>query len=349
MNTIMSGKLGRFLGAMDLAIDLGSTNTLIFKKGVGIVIDEPSVIAFQHTGHGRRRVTAVGAQVRPLLKRHSEEITVVRPVQHGAIADFKAAQEMLLSFFGRIRRAWLPGSLRVIANVPVQATEPEKDAAKALIKAAGASEVYLIEEARALALGAGLDISDEKSTMVIDIGGHITEMAVIVEGRVTCSCSIRIGSEDLDRAVAEHLRNAHGLLIADDLAEMVKIHIGEAHPGTERRSIAVEGTNLLTGRPRTAEITSHEICTAMSGPLNAIAGTIRVFLGALAPGQYVDILDRGIMLAGGGALLRNFDDLIARETRMRVLKARDPLACLVLGSGDALDYLDQYRRMGDTR
>jgi rod shape-determining protein MreB len=330
---------------LDLAIDLGSTNTLIYRKGSGIVIDEPTVIAFQNTADGQRQIIGVGTRAKELLGRHSDDITVVKPVMHGAVADFTAAREMLSSFIARVKQTWFPPSLRVVANVPAKATDGEKIAVRKLIRSAGAREVYLIEEPRALAIGAGLDISGENGTMVVDVGGGITEMAVLVGGKVAAARSIRIGGEHLDQAIAEYLLSMRNLHIDNSMAEIIKIHIGEAYPGKENKSIKVEGLDIGTERTGLIDVTSHEISRVLSKPLGDIITTIKDFLATLSPQHYVDVLDRGIHLAGGGALLLNLDSLFERELSIPLIKARDPLACVVRGSGDALDYLKEIRQL----
>jgi len=340
MHRLFNSWADRF--SRDLAVDLGSTNTLIYWKGNGIVVDEPSVIAFQNDNQGQRQVIGVGASVRRLRGRHAEDISVIKPVKYGAIADFTAAHEMLHCFLSRIRRKWLPTSLRVIAHVPAKATDNEKDAVEAVIKSAGVREVYLIEEPRALALGAGLDISEDKGLMVIDIGGGITEMAVIVGGQVVCARSIRVGGEDMDKAIAGHILANHNLQVEDHIAEMIKVHIGEAHPDREKRSIEVKGSHGATGEPACVAVHSHEICDALALPVSTIVTAVKDFLKTLPPELYVDILDRGILLAGGGAMLRNMGQLLEREILMPVIISPDPLACMVRGSGDALEYLKMF-------
>jgi rod shape-determining protein MreB len=327
----------------ELAVDLGSTNTLIYLKGNGVVVNEPSVIAFQEDSQGQRQIIGVGAHVRKLQGRHAEDITVIKPVKHGVIADFTAAREMLRCYLSRIKRKWLPTPLRVVAHVPVRATDDEKNAVQAVIKSAGAREVYVIEEPRALALGAGLDIAEEKGLMVIDIGGGITEMAVIVGGQVVSARSVRTGGDDLDKAIADYILTKHNLQVEDHMAEMIKVHIGEAHPDRERRSIEVKGLHCVTGEHVTIEVNSHEICDALSLPIGTIIAAVKGFLEKLPPELYVNILDRGILLAGGGAMLRNLNRLLEREVMMPVIMSPDPLACTVHGSSDALDYLKWFR------
>jgi rod shape-determining protein MreB and related proteins len=323
----------------DIAIDLGSTNTLIYLKGNGVVVNEPSVIAFQKDSRGQRQVIGVGAGVRKLHGRHSKDIAVIKPIKYGAIADFTAAREMLRCYLSLIRRKVLPTALRVIAPVPARATEHEKDVVQAVIKSAGAREVYLIEESRALALGAGLDIADEKGLMVIDIGGGITEMAVLVNGRVVCAQSALIGGEDMDKAIAGHLMARHNLRVDDHTAEMIKVHIGKAYPDTDKRSIEVKGMNCSANEPACVEVNSHEVSDALSRPINTVITIVKNFLKTLPPELYVNVLDRGILLAGGGAMLRNMDRLLEREILMPVVMSPDPLSGTVRGSGDALDYL----------
>jgi rod shape-determining protein MreB len=327
----------------DIAVDLGSTNTLIYLKGNGVVVNEPSVIAFQKGTHGQRQVIGVGAGVRKLRGQHSKDITVIKPIKYGVVADFTAAREMLHYYLLQIRRKVLPTSLRVIASVPTRASERDKDTVQAVIRSAGAREVYLIEEPRALALGAGLDIAEEKGRMVIDIGGGITELAVIVNGQVVCSRSTRIGGEDMDRAIAAHILAHHELRVDAHTAEMIKVHIGDVYPGVEKRSIEVKGTHQGSNKPAFIDVNTQEVSDALSQPIKTIITAVKDFLNTLSPELYVNVLDRGILLAGGGAMLRNMDRLLEREVQMPVVTSPDPLSCAVRGSGDVLDYLKTFR------
>lgn len=329
----------------DLAIDLGSTNTLIYAKGSGIVLNEPSLIAFERNPKGREQAIRIGAGARELLGQHGHGVTVVSPVKHGTVADFNAALEMLTGYLKRIKRKWFPARFRVVANVPAAATDKERESFQNLIRLAGAREVYLIEEPRALAIGAGLDISEEKGNMVVDIGGAITEMAVFVGGEVVSTRSVRIGGEQMDRAIADYMQAKHGVGMDIHTAENIKISIGEACLSREEKTIRVKARKAPGSRPRHMKVSSHDVCEALSAPLNALVTSMRDFLQALSPALYVDVLDRGIVLAGGGAMLRGLDRLLEREIAIRFVRARDPLACPVLGCGDALDYLNQYRGM----
>ncbi len=327
----------------DLAIDLGTTNTLIYRKGKGVVLDEPSIIAFHADSRGKQRMLRTGAEAKELAAKQPDDFSFVQPVKYGAVADTASACAMLTSFLLRIKRTWFPASIRVIANVPAEATDEEKKSVQNVIRAAGAREVYLLEEPRALAMGAGLDISEDKGNMVLDIGGGITEMAVIVGGKVMNTRSIRIGGQHMDQAIVDYVRKKHNLIVSLHTAEMLKIGVGEAYPGLEERLLLAEGLDIATGIPRFVEISSNDIREALSEPLLIITDTINKFLQSLPGGLYVDILDRGITLAGGGTLLRGIDRLLEQKILMPILKSRDPLACLVLGTGDALEYLKEYR------
>jgi rod shape-determining protein MreB len=328
----------------DLAIDLGSTNTLIYRKGKGIILDEPSVIAVKRANPHGTEVVHVGSAAQELLAQASDGIKLVRPVRYGMVTDSIAASAMMNGFLDRIRRKWLPTALRVMANVPAEATAEERNTVRRVIRSAGAREVYLLEEPRALALGAGLDISEEKGVMVLDIGGGITEMAVIVNGKVTCTRSLRTGGQHMDLAIEEYLKKRYRLLVSPQTAELIKIQAGEAYPGAGGKRIMAEGTDLTTGMRRFVEVSPDDIRDALSKPLTAIISAVNEFLKSLPGELYVDILDRGIMLAGGGTLLSGIDRLLEREVLMPIVKSKDPLACLVLGTGDALECLEAYRQ-----
>lgn len=327
----------------DLAIDLGSTNTLIYRSGRGIVIDEPSMVAFRRRGRDCYDVVGVGKEAKELIGRRFEDVMVVKPVQHGVIVDFNAAGAMLRRYLERAARSWHAASLRVIATVPAQATTAERDAVRSLILSVGSKEVHLMERPRAAALGAGVDISENHGTMVVDIGGGLTEMSVIVEGDVVSARTIHIGGEYMDRVITEHIQAQYNLVIDGDTAERLKIQMGRAHSYMNGDCVTVEGINSQTAREDSAKVAVHEICDVISEPVGIIVKTIKNFVTSLTPELHVDIIDRGITLAGGGALLPCVNQLLTQELCMPVVVARNPLTCVVLGTGDALNYLSMSR------
>ncbi|HSA78825.1 MAG TPA: rod shape-determining protein [Nitrospirota bacterium] len=344
MNKLFSHLLNML--SCDLAIDLGSTNTLIYRSRKGIVINEPSMVAFRRRGSDCHDVVGVGNEAKELIGRHFEDVMVVKPVRHGIIADFNAAGAMLRRYLERAARSWHPASLRVIATVPAQITTADRDVVRNLILSAGAKEVYLMEGPQAAALGAGVDISENHGTMVVDIGGGLTEMSVIVEGDVVSARTIRIGGEYVDRVITEHIQAQYNLVIDGDTAERLKIQMGRAHPCMDGECVTVEGINILTAREDSAQVASHEICEVISEPVNIIVKTIKNFVANLTPEIHVDVIDRGITLAGGGALLPCVDQLLVQELCLPVVVARNPLTCVVLGTGDALNYLPLSRPDG---
>lgn len=323
----------------DLAVDLGSTNTLIFEKGSGIVVNEPSLVAVQRTDRGRERVLA-GRDVKELLGRHSGGLTVQKPVRYGAVADFPAARAMLLRYLAPVRPAWFRAPLRVIATVPSTASDRQKAAIRRLIESTGAVQVSLMEEPRALAIGAGLDFTEDTAAMVVDIGGGITEMAVLAEGHVVRAYSLPLGGEHMDQAIARHIRMRYDLRIDEQAAERIKLGIGDVYAPQQRATISVEGFRTADQRPGAAQVPGGEICDVLTRKVRLIIGAIRTFLQSLSPRQYVDVLDRGIALAGGCSLLPNLDRRLENELQFPFRRVSDPLACLALGSGDALRYLD---------
>lgn len=330
----------------DLAIDLGSSNTLIYRKGCGIMVNEPTIVARERATCGPGTIIGAGTQAKELSVRHRNDVVILKPVQYGAVADLPAAREMLVRYLDEAGSARFWRGPRVIANVPARASRLEKDLIRQLILSAGAREVYLIEEPRALALGAGLDLSEERHHMVVDIGGGITEMAVMAAGKVIRAAALRTGGEHMDHAIAEHVKKRHRLRIYAHEAEQIKMQIGDACPGAAEKSISRAGHHHAADIPGSVQVTAQEIREALSGTLRTIISSIKSFLQSLSPQQSVDIIDRGIILAGGGALLCNMDRLLERELLYPFIRVQDPLTCLVRGSGDALQYLDHYRTCG---
>lgn len=327
----------------DLAIDLGTANTLVYAKGKGIIASEPSVVAVQKDSRGIRRVIAVGHEAKEMLGRTPGSIEAIRPMKDGVIADFEVTEAMLRYF---IRKAHNRKSLirpRIIVCIPSGVTEVEKRAVRESAESAGGREVFLIEEPMAAAIGSGLPIMEATGNMIVDIGGGTTEVAVISLGGIVFAKSIRIAGDKMDDAIVHYLKRKYNMLIGERTAEQIKIQIGTAYPETETKTMAVKGRDLIAGIPRTFEINSEEVREAILEPVNAIVEAVKITLERTPPEVASDIVERGIVLSGGGALLRNLDTLIKEETGLPVVIAEDPLASVVLGSGAALDHLDKYK------
>jgi rod shape-determining protein MreB len=329
----------------DLAIDLGTANTLVYLKGKGIVVSEPSVVAVQKNSMGQRKVLAVGMEAKKMLGRTPGSIIAIRPMKDGVIADFDITEEMLRYFIQKVHNRKNLVRPRIVICVPSGITQVEKRAVKESAESAGAREVYLIEEPMAAAIGAGLPITEASGNMIVDIGGGTTEVAVISLAGIVYAKSVRVGGDKLDEAIVQHLKRKYNLLIGERTAEQVKIEIGSAHPDTEIRRMEVKGRDLVSGIPKTLEIDSNEIREALSETVNAIVEAVRIALERTPPELAADIVDKGIVLAGGGALLRNLDVLLREETGLPVVIAEDPLSCVVLGSGKVLDELDLLKRV----
>ncbi len=329
----------------DLAIDLGTANTLVYLKSKGIVVSEPSVVAVQKDHMGQRKVLAVGMEAKKMLGRTPGSIIAIRPMKDGVIADFDITEEMLRYFIQKVHNRKTLVRPRIVICVPSGITQVEKRAVKESAESAGAREVYLIEEPMAAAIGAGLPITEASGNMIVDIGGGTTEVAVISLAGVVYAKSVRVGGDKLDEAIVQHLKRKYNMLIGERTAEQIKIEIGSAHPGDELRTMAVKGRDLVSGIPKTLEIDSNEIREALSETVNAIVEAVRIALERTPPELAADIVDKGIVLAGGGAYLRNLDVLLAEETGLPVVIAEDPLSCVVLGSGKVLDELDLLKRV----
>ena len=328
----------------DLAIDLGTANTLIYSKGLGVVCNEPSVVAVQNDANtGKRKVVAVGAEAKMMLGRTPESISAIRPMKDGVIADFEITEEMLRYF---IRKAHHRKALlrpRIIICVPHGITEVEKRAVKESAESAGAREVYLIEEPMAAAIGAGLPITEPCGSMILDIGGGTTEIAVISLKGIVYSRSVRVGGDKMDEAIANYVKRRYNMLIGERTAEQIKIAVGSAIPTGENLVIEVKGRDLVHGVPRAVVVTEDEIRDALLEPINQIVDVVKMALEKTPPELSSDIVDRGIAMAGGGSLLRNLDRLISEETGLPVTLVEDPLAAVVIGSGMVLDQLDQLK------
>src|SRR5215207_6858158 len=330
----------------DLAIDLGTANTLIYVKGQGIVCNESSVVAVQKDARGGRRVLAVGLEAKKMLGRTPGNIVAIRPLKDGVIADFEITEAMLKYFIQKVhnhrRRLVRP---RVVICVPNGITEVEKRAVKESAESAGAREVYLIEEPMAAAIGAGLPITEPVGNMIIDIGGGTTEVAVISLAGVVFSRSIRVGGDKMDEAISQYIKRKYNLLIGERTAELIKITIGSAYPGEEVQTMEIKGRDLVAGVPKTVVITDEEIRDSLLEPINQIVEAVRLSLERTPPELASDIVDRGIVLAGGGALLRNLDILLREETGLPVMMADDPLTAVVMGAGKALDEISLLREV----
>jgi rod shape-determining protein MreB len=329
----------------DLAIDLGTANTLVYLKGKGVVISEPSVVAVQKDAVGHKRVLAVGTEAKNMLGRTPGNIVAIRPMKDGVIADFDITEEMLRYFIRKIHDRKALVRPRIVICVPSGITQVEKRAVKESAESAGAREVYLIEEPMAAAIGAGLPITEASGNMIVDIGGGTTEVAVISLAGIVYAKSVRVGGDKMDESIVQYVKRKYNLLIGDRTAETIKIEIGEAYPGDQKRYFEVKGRDLVSGIPKTQEINSDEMREALNEPINAIVEAVRNALERTPPELASDIVDKGIVLAGGGALLKNLDILLREETGLPVVIAEDPLSCVVLGSGKVLDELELLRQV----
>ncbi|MFI5347457.1 MAG: rod shape-determining protein [Elusimicrobiota bacterium] len=321
----------------DMGIDLGTANTLVYVKGQGIVLREPSVVAIDRE---TRRVLAIGAEAKRMLGRTPASIVAVRPLKNGVIADFEVTQEMIKYFIRKVhnRRSLLHP--RVVIGIPSGITEVERRAVQESAEQAGARQVYLIEEPMAAAIGADLPISEPHGNFIVDIGGGTTEAAVISLGGLVVSKSLDIAGDEMDEAVMMHFRRKYNLLIGETTAEEVKIQIGSVFPLKEEKTMEVKGRDQATGLPKTVLITSEEVRQALMEPVQLILDVIKNTLEETPAELAADLVDRGIMLAGGGSLLRGLPDLIRQETELPVHRAADPLSCVALGTGKFLEELD---------
>ncbi len=329
----------------DLAIDLGTANTLVYVKGRGIVSSEPSVVAVQKDSRGMKRVLAVGKEAKRMLGRTPGSIMAIRPMKDGVIADFEVTEAMLRHFITRVHNRKTLVRSRVIIGVPSGITQVERRAIRESAESAGAREVYLIEEPMASAIGAGLPITEPSGNMIVDIGGGTTEVAVISLSGIVYSKSVRIGGDKMDEAISQYIKRKYNLLVGERTAELIKIQIGTAYPEEELKSMEVKGRDLVAGIPKTLEINSEEIREALAEPLNAIVEAVRIALERTPPELAADIVDKGIVLAGGGALLRNLDVLLREETKLPITIAEDPLSAVVLGAGRALDEINLLKEV----
>ena len=323
----------------DIAIDLGTANTLIYIKGKGIVLDEPSVVAVQVDSAGRKETLAVGTEAKKMLGRTPGSIQAIRPMKDGVIADFVVTGKMLKAFIRKVNNSKWAAAPRIVICVPCGATPVERKAIGDSAQEAGASAVYLIEEPMAAAIGAGLPIEEPTGSMVVDIGGGTTEVGVISLNGVVYSHSIRVGGDTFDEAIIQYIRRNYGMLIGESSAEEIKKRIGSAFPSTEVSEMEVKGRNLAEGIPRSFSITSNEVLEALADPLSQIVQAVRSALEQTPPELGADIAERGLVLTGGGALLKGLDRLLAEETGLPVLIAEDALTCVARGSGKALEMI----------
>ena len=328
----------------DLAIDLGTANTLIYVRGKGIVLDEPSVVSILQEGgsSAKKHILAVGLEAKKMLGRTPGSISAIRPMKDGVIADFTITEQMLKQFIRKVSPSKLfSPSPRIVICVPCGSTQVERRAIKESALGAGARKVALIEEPMAAAMGAGLPVEDPTGSMVVDIGGGTTEVGVISLGGIVYASSVRVGGDKFDESIINYIRRNYGMLIGETTAEEIKKRIGSAFPGAEVREMEVKGRNLAEGIPRSFTISSNEILEALTEPLNQIVSAVKQALEQTPPELGADIAEKGMVLTGGGALLRDLDRLLMEETGLPVIVADDPLTCVVRGSGMALEKMDQ--------
>jgi len=344
MNLFLDGILGIF--SNDLAIDLGTANTLVYVKGKGIVLSEPSVVAVSTGNRSKNRVLAVGLEAKNMLGKTPGNILAIRPMRDGVIADFEVTEAMLRHFIQKVHNRRTFVRPRIIVAVPSGITQVEKRAVRESAESAGAREVFLIEEPMAAAIGAGLPIAEPTCNMVVDIGGGTTEVAVISLKGIVYSRSVRVAGDKMDAAVIQYIKRKYNLLIGERTAEVIKTTIGNAYPDPQNlETIEVKGRDLASGIPKILTIDSEEIRIAISEQIDAIVETVKIALEQTPPELSADIVDRGIILTGGGALLKNLDRLIREETSLPITVTEDPLSTVALGSGKALDNLEFLREV----
>jgi rod shape-determining protein MreB len=328
----------------DLSIDLGTANTLIYVRGKGIVLNEPSVVAIrEEPGRAGKKIAAVGQEAKNMLGRTPGHITAIRPMKDGVIADFTVTEKMLQYFIEKVHgnRLMRP-SPRVLICVPYGSTQVERRAIQESAEGAGARWVRLIDEPMAAAVGAGLPVHEARGSMVLDIGGGTSEVAVISLNGIVYASSVRIGGDRFDDAIINYVRRNYGILIGESTAEKIKIEIGSAYPGQQVNEISVKGRNLSEGVPRSFTLNSNEILEALQEPLAGIVGAVKVALEQTPPELGADVAERGIVLTGGGALLRDIDKLLMEETGLPVVVSEDPLTCVARGGGRMLELIDEH-------
>jgi rod shape-determining protein MreB len=327
----------------DMAIDLGTANTLVYVKSEGIVLNEPSIVAIHQADN---TVLAVGKEAKAMLGRTPGNIVAIRPLKDGVIADFDVTEKMLGYFIRRVHKRRALVRPRIVIGVPSGITQVEKRAVRDSAMQAGAREVYLIEEPMAAAIGAGMPITEPGGNMVVDIGGGTTEVAVISLSGIVYSRSVRIAGDEMDEAIVQYIRKNYNLLVGERRAEEIKIRLGSAYPmGGERRTMEVKGRDLIDGIPKTIVIGDDEIREALREPIMTIVDAVRTALERTPPELAADIVDKGIVLTGGGALLKGLDLLLRQETNLPITVAEDPLSCVALGTGKVLDELDLLKKV----
>jgi rod shape-determining protein MreB and related proteins len=332
--------LGMF--SSDMGIDLGTASTLVFVKGRGIVLNEPSVVAIQK---GTNRVLAVGEEAKNMLGRTPGSIVAIRPLKDGVIADFEITESMLRYFIRKVHNRKALIRPRIVVAIPSGITEVEKRAVKDSAEHAGAREVYLIEEPMAAAIGVGLPVQEAAGNMIVDIGGGTSEVAIISLAGIVFSRSVRVGGDELDEAIIQYLKRTYNLLIGPRMAEMIKINIGSTYPLEEELTMEVKGRDLVAGLPKTMTVNSEEIRDAMAEPISTVIEAVRISLERCPPELSADLVDRGMVLAGGGAMLRGLDKLLSEETGLPVNIADEPIESVVLGTGKVLQELRFLKRI----
>ncbi|MFO7606345.1 MAG: rod shape-determining protein [Desulfurivibrionaceae bacterium] len=328
----------------DLAIDLGTANTLVFAKGKGIVLREPSVVAVRQDGRGNK-VLAVGKEAKKMLGRTPGNILAIRPIRDGVIADFEVTEAMLRYFINKVHNRRTLVHPRIIISVPSGITQVERRAVRESAESAGAREVYLIDEPMAAAIGAGLPITEPTANMVVDIGGGTTELAVISLAGIVYSSSVRVAGDKMDEAILHYIKRKHNMAIGEHTAEQIKIIVGDVMPETPYTTMEIKGRDLISGVPKTLTIDSGEIKAAISEQIDAIVEAVKMALEITPPELSADIVDRGIVLTGGGALLKNLDKRLREETGLPIIVADDPLSSVVMGSGKALENINELKEV----
>ncbi len=329
----------------DLAIDLGTANTLVYVRGRGIVLNEPSMVAVRKGDRGRNKILAVGREAKTMLGRTPEDIVATRPMKDGVIADFDITETMLRYFIRRVHNRRSLVRPRIVISVPSGITQVEKRAVRESAESAGAREVFLIKEPMAAAIGADLPISEPTSNIVVDIGAGTTEVAVISLAGTVYSRSVRVAGDKMDESILQHIKRKYNLLIGLQTAELIKVNVGNAYPTEEPECIEVKGRDLVTGIPKILTIDSEEVRKAISEQVETIVETVRIALEQTPPELSADVVDKGIVLTGGGALLKNLDVLLREETRLPITITEDPLTTVAIGAGKALDNLVLLREI----
>ena len=329
------------LFSADLAIDLGTANTLIWLRGKGIVLNEPSIVAFDRTN---KKIVALGKEAQQMLGRTHRDIRTIRPMKDGVIADFEIAEGMIREFIRKIHASWLP-SRRIVISVPSGVTEVEKRAVRDAAEHSGAKEVHLVAEPMAAAIGVGLDVEAPVGNMIVDIGGGTTEIAVIALSGIVNEESVRVAGDEMNNAIIQFFKKNHNILVGERTAEAIKCEVGSAMPLKEEVSIRVKGRDLVNGIPKTTEASSVEIREALSEPIAQIVEAVKLTLERTPPELSADILDRGVMLSGGGALLKGLDERLRLETSLPVHVAEDPLTAVVRGTGKILENISRYQNV----